>query len=593
VRAALIGVLAAVLALVVAPVGTSKPLGATPAAAPFADAWASVPASPEARKAQNTVVFGGTGAAAFAGFNVALACCNSGGSFEATIVALRGAFNQNAKGVWFKDLVSSASATTSGVSYTIKSNANWYWGGKKVPVTYKDFVYTLQQIDDPKNDLAFRTGYGNLDPIHFTHKGSKQVTFFWKTKNCSPDFPCGPYANWQSLFSVGPGLYPSFALNGLDFNKIWRTCICGFDGKPVSDGPFYLSNYTPGQGTTLKANPFWPGKKPGVAEIDFKFFLDDFALEEAIRGGGVDAGAPDFGAYLLPLKSTPGITYDQIPGYYLDHLEFREGNAKGGPGVTKGSSNALLRAPWFREAIALGIDRQRIIKAVFGALVGNAKPMNNLVFFSNQEPYKPDFARWSFNPAKALALLKKHCAAGTGPAAPDPANAKIWQCSGLPATLSWTWLVGNDGWTTTAQVVKAELRSIGIETVAAPLPLNVIFGANGLASGGFDISEFWTLTSGDPSDWYDTYRCSGLANWTGYCNHTVDTLMTAANSELDPAKRASLLQRADAIMATEVPMLPMYQRPIALVHRSDLLGMVQNPDVGGAFWNVEDWHWKS
>ena len=97
------------------------------------------------------------------------------------------------------------------MTYTIKPNANWYWGGKKIPVTYKDFVYTLQQIDNPNNDLVGRTGYSNLDPTHFTHKGTKQVTFFWKTKNCSADFPCGPYANWQSLFS---GLYPSLRPQG-------------------------------------------------------------------------------------------------------------------------------------------------------------------------------------------------------------------------------------------------------------------------------------------------------------------------------------------------------------------------------------------
>ena len=42
------------------------------------------------------------------------------------------------------------------------------------------------------------------------------------------------------------------ALAGLDFNKIWTNCICGNDGKPISDGPFILTNYTNGQGSTFK-----------------------------------------------------------------------------------------------------------------------------------------------------------------------------------------------------------------------------------------------------------------------------------------------------------------------------------------------------
>ena len=76
----------------------------------------------------------------------------------------------------------------------------------------------MQQIDNPNNDLQSRTGYSNLNPTKFTHKGDKQVTLFWKTTNCTPDFPCGPFANWQYLFSTA--FYPSQALAGLDFNKI-------------------------------------------------------------------------------------------------------------------------------------------------------------------------------------------------------------------------------------------------------------------------------------------------------------------------------------------------------------------------------------
>ena len=77
-------------------------------------------------------------------------------------------------------------------------------------------------------------------------------------------------------------LYPSFALVGMDFNKIWTSCICGSDGKPVSNSPFYLSNYTKGRGTTL-ANPDWAGRKPAVA-IGFKIITDANVGGGAMRG---------------------------------------------------------------------------------------------------------------------------------------------------------------------------------------------------------------------------------------------------------------------------------------------------------------------
>src|SRR5436305_366889 len=207
--------------------------GADSAAAPFAQSWAQVPRTAEGRKAKSVLVFGLE--QDINGFNTSLSCCNQLiGTFLGAGEALHGAFNQDTKGLWFKDLVSSAAATKTSLSYTIRPDANWYWGGKKIPVTYKDFVYTLQKLDDPSSVVAGRSGYSNIDTKNWTHKGQKQITFHWKKSNCTADYPCGPYANWQSLFA---GLYPADALAGQDFNKIWTDCICGNDGKPVSNGP--------------------------------------------------------------------------------------------------------------------------------------------------------------------------------------------------------------------------------------------------------------------------------------------------------------------------------------------------------------------
>jgi peptide/nickel transport system substrate-binding protein len=566
---------------------TSAMAGGTPAAAPFAQAWASVPRTTAGREAANVVVVASE--QDVNGFNTSLACCNQlVGGFMGAIEALHGAFLQNSKGTWIPDLVSSATATSKTLSYTIKPNANWYYGGKKVPVTYKDFVYTLQKIDDPNSVVAGNVGYGNLDTTHFTHNGLKQVTFYWKTKNCTANYPCGPFANWQSIFS---GLYPAFALQGMDFNKIWSNCICGANGQPVSSGPYYLSNYTKGQGTVLKANPFFYGAKPKVAEIDFKIITDTNSEEEAMRGGEVDLITPTFGLYLEPLTNTPGITYNSIPGYYFEHLEFREGNAPGGSSVNKGASNALLRAPWFRQAISLGIDRQSIINTVYGSLAAGTKPMNNAIYYQTEGPYQQDFAPWNYNQSKALGILKKNCTGG--PSAPSPSNTAIWQCHGLPATITWTWTASNSVRTTTEAIVKQELKSIGIQVNDKPLPANVVFGPTGIPSGDFDVAEFAEITSGDPGDWTSLYGCKQDGNYTGFCSHAFDKLMTAGNGELNPTKRTADYVAADKILATLVPVMPLYQRPSPIVYKSNLLGVVNNPTTFGPFWNVEQWHWKS
>jgi ABC-type transport system substrate-binding protein len=69
--------------------------------------------------------------------------------------------------------------------------------------------------------------------------------------------------------------------------------------------------------------------------------------------------------------------------------------------------------------------------------------------------------------------------------------------------------------------------------------------------------------------------------------------MSAGNAELNPTKRQADFQAADKLMGPSVPVFPLYQRPVPLVYKSGIAGMVNNPGTTGAFWNIEDWKWKS
>ena len=562
------GATAAVLVLAASASATGTTAGrraATPAAAPFAQSWASVPRTAQARRAKSILVFGME--QDITGFNTALTCC---GAYWAAVTGnvpeVRGAYNIDDKLRHVLDLVSSAKAAAKTLTFTIRPDANWYWGGKKLPVTYKDFAYTWQQFVDPKNDVVSRAGYDQI--TGYTHKGDKQITFKWKQ----------PYADWQDLFGV---VYPAQALAGQDFNKIWANCVCGSDGQPVSDGPFYVSNYTKGQGMTLKANPLWYGKAPGLKEVDFKIITDTNTEVQAMRGGEVDAINPTFGVNLAQLKGVDGVTFNQVPGLYQEHIDIQFG-PKGQP---------LLRAPWMRQAIMMAIDRQSIIKTVYGSLAGTTSPLNSIVYYPADASYKADFARWNFDPAKAIALLKKHCTGG--PPSVDQGNSSTWTCAGYPAKFRYTWTASNATRTTQEAIIKQELKAIGIEVVDASLPANVVFGPTGIPSGNYDLANFAWVTLPDPAGFVPTWSCGGLSNYLGYCNRKATALMNKSQTELDPAKRAALFQQADTLMANDVPTIPMYARPNPLIYKSSVLGMKNNPSQVGFSWNIEDWKWKS
>src|SRR5579884_3190764 len=273
---------------------TQKASSSKLAAAPFAQSWAQVPRSPAARKLKGILVFGME--QDISGFNTGQADQNAyWAALTGNTPTLRGDYIIDNQGNYHLDLAKSVTATKSGLTITIRPNAYWYWQGHaKAPVTYRDYVYTWKQIVNPKNTPASTTGYDQI--TGYTHKGLRQVTFHWKT----------PFADYRDLFGL---VYPSQALAGLDWNTMWSNCVCGHDGKPVSDGPFYLANYTKGQGLTLKPNPDWYGHKTALSQ----------------------------------LINQPGLKYSSITGFTQEHLDLNEG----------GTGMPLLKQLWFRQAIAL------------------------------------------------------------------------------------------------------------------------------------------------------------------------------------------------------------------------------------------------
>ena len=510
---------------------------------------------------------------------------NLGFQGVATNAVIRGPFKPIGSFVWVKDLATSAHADARGVSYTISPHAYWYWGGRKVPVTWRDFVYTARLYDESGAvaQATGNTGLGNFDLSHVTHHGLRQVTLFWRTSGCTAALPCGPYTNWQSLFNP---LLPSFALGDAELDTLWQNCICGSDGEPISDGPFYLAAYSAtGDTAVLRRNPYWGGHRPALDEVDLRGAID---YADALRQGALDAYSSQADKTIAPLLHRRGISVQWTSDPVLEQLLFRLGDEPAGPGVTKGASNELLRSPWMRQAIALAIDRRAISADLFGDFAREAPPAENLLVYPFGPGYRGDFARWDYSPAGALALLKAHCVAGTGPNVPDPGNTKTWQCAGLPAVFRWTWRADSQNRTTTEQLAKADLRAVGIQVVDRPLPANVVYTAAGAASGDFDILDVAYQTTGDPSDFFDIYRCGGASNWTGFCSAKADALLRAAGSDLDPQRRIEDYGAADRILAASVPGLPLYSPPHALVRKASLLGV----DPGVPFSTIEDWHWQ-
>jgi peptide/nickel transport system substrate-binding protein len=126
-------------------------------------------------------------------------------------------------------------------------------------------------------------------------------------------------------------------------------------------------------------------------------------------------------------------------------------------------------------------------------------------------------------------------------------------------------------------------------------PPTVFFGQSTI-QGAYNLA-LWAWSSGiDPSQ--DTlFSCdeipseendySGQNNYR-YCNEEVSALMRKANVETALAKRIEYTHRIQELMAADMPLLPLFQRPETLAFDQRMRGMDVN-SLGGLVWNAADW----
>ena len=106
-------------------------------------------------------------------------------------------------------------------------------------------------------------------------------------------------------------------------NQYWHTACVGNDNKPISDGPFYMSSYTPGQGMLLKKNPHWYGAKAKLNSIAFKIITDTNSEIQAMKGGEVDAIAPSPESALSTLVHQKNLNYSAVPSFTQEHWDIQ------------------------------------------------------------------------------------------------------------------------------------------------------------------------------------------------------------------------------------------------------------------------------
>jgi peptide/nickel transport system substrate-binding protein len=470
---------------------------------------------------------------------------------------IRGAYLFTPQFTFKPDLITKATLKVNPqrTTYYIKKNARWSDG---VPVTGKDFRFTWQTTINPKykdhitpvgwEDIKSVTGNGKV--VHVTYKRN--------------------YAGWKTLFSF---VLPQHALVGTDVSTVWNDCICNpkKGNAPISDGPFLLTRFDRGSGITLSKNTHgWYGKPAKLDSIVFRFITNTNSEIQAIRSGEVDAIYPQPQLALADLRSQSGLKVVSHVGLQWEHIEIDQG-AKGNP---------LAKQVWIRRALMQAFNRVAAAKALYGTLNPTVGPLQSLVRLKGEAGYSNDFGKYNYSPTKIDAAMKAHnCTKG---------GDGIYTCNGTKVAFDFASTTGNALRTLAFTIFQDQAAKAGIQLRNAFVPAGTLFGSK-LPAHDFDLAMFTYLVSVDPTYLINIFSCGRPSNYSEYCNRKVTNLLAQSNHVLDPAKRLAMIKTVGKIMANDVSMIPLYQRPTYLVYKTSVKGMVDNPTSQGPSFNAESW----
>lgn len=467
---------------------------------------------------------------------------------------IEGSYELNNKGQYVTELIESATTTSNPftITYKIKPTAKWSDGRQ---ITAADWQATFSAIMNKNNDITSRAGYEEISKVARVNDKTVKVTFK------------KPYAGWKDLFSQ---IVPAHKVRGQNFNTYWA------NSWDISSGPFKFERWQKGSQLVLSRNANYHGTKSKVNQIVFRFIPDTNTQFQAMRGGEVDMIAPQPQLQIADIKKQAGIRVQSGPEFAWEHLDFQLG-AKGHP---------ALRQPYVRQAIVTGINRQQIANALYREIAPGLPVLNNAIFKPFQSEYQAHkWQPFGFSQAKAISLLRAKGCTG-GPARPSSSNNDIYSCPGV-GKLSFTFYstAGNQLRELAFQIMQRQLKSVGIDLVSRFR--TGVFSV--LPTREWDMFLFTWIGSPDPGGSVEIHKCGGDQNDGVYCNRKVTQLLDASQNEINPTRRTALLNQADALMARDLPTLPLFARPGFLIHKSSVSNVLKNPTSEGPTWNSELW----
>ncbi|MCX8069697.1 MAG: peptide-binding protein [Thermodesulfovibrionales bacterium] len=401
------------------------------------------------------------------------------------------------------------------ITFHLRKDVLWHDGQK---FTSDDVIFTYNTVINPKVPTPYSSNYGPVKDVQKIDSHTIKVTYK------------EPFA--PSLEAWGMGIIPKHVYE----NKVLT--MPEVNRHPVGSGPYKMKEWVSRQKIVLESFDKYYEKKPNIDRIVTRIIPDTATMFLELKFGGVDYMGLTPPQYKLQAHTEHFNKYFnkyRYPSFSYTYLGFNH-----------------LHPPFadkrVRQAISYAINKEDIIA---GVLMGYGLPCNG-PFPPESWAYNSKVKQFPYNPQKALALMKE--------AGWVLNSQNVLEKDGKPFTFTVITNQGNEARLKTAQIIKEQLKKIGIDMTIKVLEWQAMLHEF-IDKKRFEaVIMGWSL-SRDP-DCYDIWHSSktkeGEFNFISYKNEEVDRLLLLGRQVFDIGERKKIYDRIQEILAEEQPYIFLY-----------------------------------
>jgi len=465
------------------------------------------------------------------------------------------------------------------VTWRLKRNVTWHDGK---PFTADDVIFNWEYVMDSATAAVTSGQYRDIARIDKLDSHTVKIIFkapmpFWSTPFCGPTGMIIP----KHLFEAYKGAKSREAPNNL---------------KPVGTGPYRFVDFKPGDIVRGELNPsYHVPNRPFFDQIEMKGGGDAVSAARAV----VQTGEFDYAwnmqvedEILRRMERGGKGRVDIVVGGNIEHIQLNNTDPwseVAGERSSRKTRHPFLTDPAVRQAMNLLVDRASVQEQIYGRTgMATANFLNAPARFVSKN------TSWEFNVDKAQQILD---AAGwkrgaDGIRTKDGKKLKVVYQTSINAPRQKT-----------QQIVKQACSRVGIDVELKSVTASVYFSSD--PANPDTYSHFYTdvqmyntaMTQPDPQRFMDQFTSWEIAtkenkwqgrNITRWRNEDYDKLFHAAETELDPVKRAALFIKMNDLVIQQTVVIPVVFRPRVAAISHKLRDAVQS-GWDSDFWAVAYW----